>query len=335
MTEVVEGVQVFALPHAYWPVVERLLPDSRDVHNLRKTVERLNRRYRYGVIEVQSEEGIGIGVQKRFPRNTVLRVHTTFAQMVEHKSVRLDRRTRYRQERERRSLRLAKHVLTHSDAHADELKEEYPFLTKVGVVPHGVDVTLSCEGSSSPGRDGSNTPRFLVVGTPDRRKGFDRLRAILEAYAHAHGACRCVVISACNDSVKQSFDLLPPFAEGVTVEWRQGLSTDELMSEYATSDVLLHPARYESFGLPFIEAAAAGTPIVTTEVGIAGDLLDGELDRFLVEGDNTAAWATALNDAVVAGEGVGEVLRERYETRYTRDSMVDAYLEYLRTTDLH
>ncbi|MBO06304.1 MAG: glycosyltransferase [Candidatus Pacebacteria bacterium] len=48
---------------------------------------------------------------------------------------------------------------------------------------------------------------------------------------------------------------------------------DDLISYYKTSDVLLSTSLYEGYGLSLIEASSLGLPVVTTDVGIAGDIL--------------------------------------------------------------
>ncbi|MEX0917357.1 MAG: glycosyltransferase, partial [Candidatus Paceibacterota bacterium] len=48
---------------------------------------------------------------------------------------------------------------------------------------------------------------------------------------------------------------------------------DDMLPYFQNAHILLHTSWYEGYGLTLIEAASAGLPIVTTEVGIAGKLL--------------------------------------------------------------
>jgi len=66
--------------------------------------------------------------------------------------------------------------------------------------------------------------------------------------------------------------------------------TDDTASYYKTADLFLNTSWYEGYGMTLIEAAACGTPIVSTEVGIAREV-----------GANIVGWNTyAIAATVVA-----------------------------------
>lgn len=50
--------------------------------------------------------------------------------------------------------------------------------------------------------------------------------------------------------------------------------TNDLPSYYNTADVFLNTSNYEGYGRTLIEAAAAGLPIITTDVGLVGEVLN-------------------------------------------------------------
>ena len=49
--------------------------------------------------------------------------------------------------------------------------------------------------------------------------------------------------------------------------------SNDLVSYYKTADAFLNTSDYEGYGLTLIEAAFAGCPVITTNVGIIGDVL--------------------------------------------------------------
>lgn len=56
---------------------------------------------------------------------------------------------------------------------------------------------------------------------------------------------------------------------------------EDLPSYYKTADALLVTSNYEGFGRMFIEAAAVGCPIVTTDVGVARELILDDESSFI------------------------------------------------------
>ncbi len=67
-------------------------------------------------------------------------------------------------------------------------------------------------------------------------------------------------------------------------------------------DALIVPSRYESFGYVFLEARAAGIPIVTSAVGLAAEASEQGPDMIVVESpDDPIAWAAALETMLARG----------------------------------
>jgi glycosyltransferase involved in cell wall biosynthesis len=52
------------------------------------------------------------------------------------------------------------------------------------------------------------------------------------------------------------------------------LSHDQTLSLYGKSDAIIYPSKFESFGLPLIEAMQAGLPVLASELDFVRDVLD-------------------------------------------------------------
>jgi len=324
----IEGVTVHLLTHSYWPIIEKLAPESREVSTLRHLVQRLNADQAYDWIEIQSEEGIAIGCQKDFPQQVILRVHTTLAQMIQFKQIPIGWRERYRLHRERRSFTIARWVVTHSHAHAESLRKDYQIQGEIYVVPHGIGIPTSYSLSKA---IPTKKPTVLIIGTADLRKGIDRVRPVMEAFAQTGEEVCFRVITSNPQKTARLLSADQGWPRGIEVQIDSGLSPEEMEWAYRSADVVFHPARYESFGLTCIEPARYGTPLVATNVGIVPDLLTGELTRYIVDGDRPNECAKALENAIADREKLGTLLRARYEAEFTRDRMIDNYLSILHS----
>lgn len=64
---------------------------------------------------------------------------------------------------------------------------------------------------------------------------------------------------------------------------------------YYSSDALLFPSYIETYGLPLIEAALTGLPILAADLPYAREVLSGYEGATFIPFDNPLAWAEAIN----------------------------------------
>ena len=89
------------------------------------------------------------------------------------------------------------------------------------------------------------------------------------------------------------------------------------------ADIFLNTSLYEGYGRTIVEAAAAGTPIITTDVGVAPEIVrDGENGLIIPVGDG-AALCVAVERILMGGVCVQEILpqlpsKSAYLTDYLR-----------------
>jgi glycosyltransferase involved in cell wall biosynthesis len=161
-------------------------------------------------------------------------------------------------------------------------------------IPIGVDVQ-ALSGTSAR-RDGPPW-KLLNVGSINRVKDH---RTLIDALAMA---AREVDVSLDVIGEDTLGGTLQQYAgdRGVAdrVTFRGYVSFDELRAVYGSAHLYVHSSRHEAAGAVFLEAAAAGLPIVSTRVGYAADWApDGTV---VVEPANPSALAGAIVDTLRDG----------------------------------
>ncbi len=180
------------------------------------------------------------------------------------------------------------------------------------VIPNGVDL----EAFAPAAGERSPRPSILFVGELDTRK---RGRLLLRAFAErVRAACPAAELWA----------VCPERAEGPGVRWLGQVSAAELARLYGTAWVFCLPSSYEGFGRPYVEAMAAGAPVVATPNAGAREILeDGRHGLLVREADLGEALAALLARAdlrqLYADRGRArarrygwDIVAEQYEDAY-------------------
>jgi len=134
----------------------------------------------------------------------------------------------------------------------------------------GAVITPGTERATAASRPGVGS--ILCVATVTPRKGHDLLLKAL-AQVDAPWTLHCA----------GSLDRRPAWARDMAhlarelglserVVWHGELAEDELERRFSMSDLVLHAARYEAWGMGLAEALARGLPVVTTDAGVLDDL---------------------------------------------------------------
>jgi glycosyltransferase involved in cell wall biosynthesis len=139
----------------------------------------------------------------------------------------------------------------------------------------------------------AHPPRVLFVGGNMQRKGMPHLISAAAEVARAVPDVEFVV--AGRDAAQVRMEALCD-AHGVRARFRfLGLqSQEQLIERYAESDVFVLPALTEALGLVFLEAMAAGVPVIGTRVGGIPEIVEDGVNGLLVPPENPSALAAAL-----------------------------------------
>lgn len=183
------------------------------------------------------------------------------------------------------------------------------WLVELGASRFGLD----CRGPLGNGveweRFASVTPRTApvpVVGAvyhPSLGKGFDVLREALFTIARECPEARFLVFGRTRPHAS--------FPAGTEYVWTP--EGDEVPRLFRRMDVFLHTSRREGWGLPPMEAMAAGCALVTTPTGGVPEFADASSAVFVPAGDAaaTAAAAIALVRDPVRRAALGAAAAER------------------------
>lgn len=129
-------------------------------------------------------------------------------------------------------------------------------------------------------------PQFdFVMLVASRLEKEKNIEMVIEAFAEVvkkHPKTGLVIVG--NGSREGELKLKTKNLKLTTNVIFEGWSND-LISYYKTADLFLLPSNYEGFGMTLVEATVSGCPILTTRVGIVGEILNEENSLICPVGD--------------------------------------------------
>ena len=195
-----------------------------------------------------------------------------------------------------------------SDTVADELlawlDDERPERVRpldIGSFGLGADVVASAPTTGG-GRERAEAlafvsarPTFMMVGTVEPRKGHALALAAFEILWASGVDCGLLIVGKEGWGVKELVTRLRTHAErGGRLLWLDAASDDVLLSAYGSATALLAPSEGEGFGLPLVEAAQHGLPVVARDLPVFREVA-GE-HAFYFSGSSPERLAEALQE---------------------------------------
>jgi glycosyltransferase involved in cell wall biosynthesis len=185
---------------------------------------------------------------------------------------------------------------------------------KVEVIHYGLDDLPQAWGANPPDPVPAGARVLLCVCRLERQKGVDVAIRALADIPDAH----LVVLG----EGPQRAELEQLAGDRVHLLGR----VPDVAAWLRRADVLVHPARWEGFGLALLEAMLASLPVVATRVSSIPEIVvDGETG-LLVPPDDASALAAAVNRVLVDPAGYGERGRARAQAEFSVAKMTDRTL---------
>jgi glycogen(starch) synthase len=194
-------------------------------------------------------------------------------------------------------------LITCSASMQDEVTELYgPTLPPVSVIRNGIDLTTWNFRERAPR---SGPPKLLFVGRLEYEKGVQDAIAALPRIRRSHPG---TTLAIAGEGTQFGWLAEQARAHRVvrSVNFLGNLDHTELLSWLHGADAIVLPSRYEPFGIIALEAAAAGTPLITSTAGGLGEaVVDGVTGMSFQPGDVaglTSAVREVLDDPAGAQE---------------------------------
>jgi phosphatidylinositol alpha-1,6-mannosyltransferase len=174
------------------------------------------------------------------------------------------------------------------------------------------------------------SPVLLTVGRLQRRKGQDMVIQTLPSIAKRFPDVKYVIVGTGEDRA-----FLQRLATDIGVQDKVifvgEVADGEQAAYYAACDVFIMPNRQigpdiEGFGMVFLEAGAAGKPVIGGCSGGTGDAIQEGVTGVRVDGESVEAIAAAVIDLLANPEkacAMGERGRRRVETAFNWESIVE------------
>ena len=172
----------------------------------------------------------------------------------------------------------------------------------------------------------STSPRenaIFFIGRHEERKGLSNL---LEALAQLPPDVRLWIAS----DGPQTAELKIRFGSDSRIEWLGRISDSEKISRMSRASVFCAPSLHgESFGVVLLEAMAAGTPVVASNLDGYRNVATDDETALLVETGNVASLASALarvlDDSQLAARLTAN--GREHAQRFSMDALADRYIE--------
>lgn len=193
-------------------------------------------------------------------------------------------------------LSTAAAIVANSQHTLDTLEE---FADRAGISkPRAIVAWPGCARlRADPDKDHPQEPAtFVILGTIEARKNHALLLQVWQRLVERMGdACpRLIIVGRRGWEADDVFALLDTHDFKSKVIEAGPLDDDELAKVLGSARALLFPSHAEGFGIPLVEALAAGLPVIASNLPVFGEVA-GDIPELLPP-DEIEAWVEMLTD---------------------------------------
>ncbi len=219
-------------------------------------------------------------------------------------------------------------LVTHSSWCQTCLEREYRVpVDKIHVFPNVAGLAPEAVWGDLPAR-GDGDPRIfrlLFVGGDRRRKGLDIALDVVRRLNQGGRESRLTVCGITGENTAHT-RFVGPYDQSLAGELQAYVRL------YQNSDLLLHPTRFDTWGMVTSEAAGFAVPTLTNAVaGMSSSVLDGKTGVVLPKHSNARTYAAAIIQLMDDPERLARLCRGARE-RYERELSWNRFGDHLLTT---
>jgi len=189
------------------------------------------------------------------------------------------------------------------------------------------------QGSFTPSSSRSASPqadtRMLFVGSNFQRKGLPTLIRALPQVLVRIPTAKLYVIGK-DPNQKAMGQLCQRMKVENHVRFLGGLAHDEVLKHFTQADIFVMPSLIEGFGIVFLEAMAAGVPVIGSSLGGTRELITDGVNGFLVKPLDVQNLAQKICMILENKPLREQIINQGYQTikRFTLKEMVERTIDY-------
>lgn len=186
-----------------------------------------------------------------------------------------------------RVIARADRVLSVSQVECDEIAREFPdVIGKLGLLPPGLDPAFRPDRDRAP--QAPSMPYITCISNATSTKN---LATIVGALERIIFPLKLVAIGV----TSQELDIICPSGVREKVIALGHIEDQDLIASWVSNAIVhVSPSRYESFGLPCLEAMGCGTPVIASDIPAHREVCDDA--AIFVNPENPGAWADAMTE---------------------------------------
>jgi len=223
-----------------------------------------------------------------------------------------------------RAARVSRRIIAVSGATAADLQRYYGLgAEKVRVVPHGVAPWQR--------RPAPKESYILTVSTLHPHKNLDGLLRAFAEFRKTHPEFRLVVCGMHGFVTGPLHDLGERLGLADAVEFPGWIPREDLLDLFAHAAGFVYPSRFEGFGMPVLEALAAGVPTACSDIEPLRSIAGGA--ALLFDPSDVSAMARALEQLLTTDGSRGPARAAEFTWRATAEGTLNILREAFLSQD--